>query len=179
MLIVFTGNGKGKTTAAIGQAIRALGHNKRVLVIQFIKGPWKSGEHEFAEKIPVGLRKKFQIIKTGKGFVGILGDKFPISEHKKAAQSSLKLAEKEIKSGKWDLVILDEINVAVGLRLINVGEVLKILENRQRKSASMDVILTGRDAPESFIKVADLATEMKEIKHPFQKGKAAKAAVEF
>lgn len=176
MLIVFTGNGKGKTTAAIGQAIRALGHSKRVLMIQFIKGPWKSGEYEFAEKNSADWKTKFKIVRAGKGFVGILGDKLPLAKHRKAAQNALKLAKKEIKSGKRDLIILDEINVAVNLKLIKAASVLKILKNLPEEKT---IILTGRDAPKSFIKAADLATEMKEIKHHFQRGRAAKAGVEF
>ncbi|MBI5079254.1 cob(I)yrinic acid a,c-diamide adenosyltransferase [Candidatus Wolfebacteria bacterium] len=184
MIIVFTGNGKGKTTAALGQAIRALGQKKRVLMIQFIKGPWKSGEDYFAAKLKIQLLRskspeghsRFQIIKSGKGFVKILGDKLPFSAHRKAAAAGLKTAEKAIRSGKWDLIIFDEINVAVGLKLIKAAEVLKILQNLPETKT---VILTGRDAPKSFIKIADLVTEMKEIKHPFQKNKAAEKGVDF
>lgn len=175
MLIVFTGNGKGKTTAAIGQAIRSLGHNKRVLMIQFIKGDWETGEKRFPKKFKI-QNSRFKILTLGRGFVGILGDKLPFAEHKKTARNALKLAEQKIKSEKWDLIILDEINVAVNLKLIKAAAVLKILKKLPEEKT---IILTGRDAPKSFIKAADLATEMKEIKHPFRKGKAAKAAVEF
>lgn len=191
MLIVLTGNGKGKTTSALGQAVRALGHNKRVLMIQFIKGPWESGEENFFKKFP-RLASHFQLIKCGKGFVGILGDKLPFAEHKKAAQKALKLAQQAINppagGRKWDLLILDEINVAAHLKLIKAADVLKIVKSicghSRHSNVSVDsnrvnVILTGRNAPKSFIKAADLATEMKEIKHPFRKGKTAKAAVEF
>lgn len=173
MLIVFTGNGKGKTSAALGQAMRALGQSKKVLMIQFIKGGWISGEHKFAEKFQIP-KSKFQIIPAGKGFVGICGDKLPFSVHKKAAQNALNLAKKAIKSKKWDLIILDEINVAVNLELIKASEVLKIL-----KSPSVDMILTGRSASKSFIQKADLVTEMKEIKHHFKKGQIAKKGIEF
>ncbi|MEE8131859.1 MAG: cob(I)yrinic acid a,c-diamide adenosyltransferase [Candidatus Paceibacterota bacterium] len=180
MIIVFTGNGKGKTTAAFGQAIRALGQGKKVLIIQFIKGSFRSGEEFFT--------KKLRIIKGGKGFVGILGDKLPFSEHKKAAQKTLKLAAQKIKSKKYDLIVLDEINVAVNLKLIKEIDVLKILKGIRtnlRQSASnlrqsaLVVILTGRSAPKSFIKQADLVTEMKEVKHPFKKGVRAKKGIEF
>ena len=173
MIIVFTGNGKGKTTAALGQAIRVLGQDKRVLMIQFIKSGMVSGEHKFLEKFKV-IQSKFQIISTGKGFVKILDDKTSFSVHKKAAQDALKLAQKAILSKKWDLIILDEINVAVGLKLVKASDVLKIL-----KPATADIILTGRGAPKIFIKYADLVTEMKEIKHPFQKGQLAKMGVDF
>lgn len=174
MVIVFTGNGKGKTTAALGQAVRALGRGKKVLAIQFIKN-LESGEHLFFEKIPASLKSKIKIIPAGKGFVEILGDRLPLSEHKKAAQNALKLAGKEILDGKWDLVILDEINVAASLKLIKEKDVLNILLHKSMPV----VILTGRGAPKSFIKKADLVTEMKEIKHPFKKGIAAQIGIEF
>ena len=167
MILIFTGNGKGKTTASLGQAMRALGHEKKVLIIQFIKGPWESGEHLFAEKLLI-TNSQLSIKKTGKGFVGILGDKLPFKEHKKSAQDGLKLAEKSITSKKYDLIILDEINNAVDLKLIKVSEVLKILKKFPKDK---DIILTGRNAPKSFIKIADIVTEMKEIKHIFQKNK--------
>ncbi len=185
MIIVFTGNGKGKTTAALGQAIRAIGNGKKVLMVQFIKGPWESGEHLFLKKFQIP-NSKFQIRRTGRGFVGILGDKLPLNAHKKSAQEGLKLAAKEIKSKKWDLVILDEINNAVGLKLLRAADVLKIIKpisvdqrKNQHQSASVDVILTGRNAPKSFIKIADIATEMKEIKHIYRKGALAKRGIEF
>ncbi len=183
MIIVFTGNGKGKTTAALGQAIRALGRGKRVLMLQFIKNS-ESGEHLFLKSLSAKggsasggkfPASRFKIIPAGKGFVKILGDKLPLSEHKKAAQAALKLAKKEIAGKKRDLIILDEINVAADLGLVKVADVLKILP---RKSLPV-VILTGRGAPKSFIKAADLVTEMKEIKHPFKKGAAAQVGVEF
>ena len=173
MIMIFTGNGKGKTTAALGQAIRALGQNKKAVVIQFIKGPWISGEDYFVKNSAV---KNLKIIKTGKGFVKIAGDKLPFSEHRKAAKNGLILAEKMIKK-KNDLIILDEVNNAVDLKLISANDVLKILNNLPGEK---DVILTGRNAPKSFIRKADLVTEMKEIKHPFQKDKhSMKKGIEY
>ncbi|TRZ64664.1 MAG: cob(I)yrinic acid a,c-diamide adenosyltransferase [Spirochaetia bacterium] len=176
MIIVFTGNGKGKTTAALGQAVRALGRGRKVLIIQFIKN-FESGEHLFFKKIQaLSFGTKIKIIPAGKGFVKILGDKLPLSEHKKAAQNALKLAKKEILGGKWELIILDEINVAVGLKLIKAFDILKVITFHK---SALVVILTGRGAPKSFIKKADLVTEMKEIKHPFKKGASAQIGVEF
>ena len=176
MILVFTGNGKGKTTAALGQAMRALGQGKRVLIIQFIKGPWKTGEDLFAKKLRV-TGYKLQVIKTGKGFVKILGDKLPFKEHQKSAQEGLQLAKKSIASKKYDLIILDEINNAVDLKLVSAKDALKIIKFLPKKT---DLILTGRNAPKAFIKIADLVTEMKEIKHPFQKNKkSARVGVEF
>lgn len=174
MIIVFTGNGKGKTTAALGQAARALGQGKKVLIIQFIKNV-STGEHKFFKQ---SANRKAQIVikKTGKGFVKILGDKLPFSEHKKAAQKALKLAAQKIKSKKYDLIILDEINVAVNLKLLKATDILKIIKNLPEEKV---IILTGRNAPKSFIKVADIATEMKEIKHQFKKGRVAKKGIEY
>lgn len=181
MITIFTGNGKGKTTAALGQAMRALGRGKKVLIIQFIKN-CESGEHLFFKKIQAAeFGIKIKIIPAGKGFVKILGDKLPLSEHKKAAQSALKLAKKEILSGKWDLIIFDEVNVAVSLKLIKAVDVLNIISPCESALCSHGsvFVLTGRGAPKSFIKKADLVTEMKEIKHPFKKGVQAQIGVEF
>lgn len=171
MIIVYTGNGKGKTTASLGQAIRALGEGKKVLMIQFIKGPWISGEDIFISKIK-NKKSKFQIIKGGKGFVGIMGDRLPRSIHKKAAKESLKLADKAISDKRYDLVILDEVNVAINLKLISEKDVIKTV----KKAANISVILTGRNAPKKIIDLADIATEMKEIKYKF---KPAKEGVEY
>ncbi len=164
MIIVYTGNGKGKTTSALGQAMRSLGEGKKVIMIQFIKGPWISGEDIFISKIK-NQNLKFKIIKGGKGFVGIMGDQLPRSTHKKAAQKTLKLAQRTIMSKKYELVILDEVNVAVGLKLISETEVLKMLKKTPR---GVDVILTGRGAPKKFVDLAEIATEMKEIKYKFR-----------
>ncbi len=173
MLIVFTGNGKGKTTAALGQALRSIGEGKRVLMIQFIKGPWKSGEDESARL----LAPNFKLVKMGKGFVGILGDKLPREEHAKAAEEALAYAKQEIESGQWDIVILDEINNAVHLNLIPKEMVLELINLSTNKLGNL--ILTGRDAPPEFIERADLVTEMMDIKHPFEKGIKAKRGLEY
>lgn len=179
MILVFTGNGKGKTTAALGQAVRALGRGKRVFMIQFIKGPWKSGEDEFAEKF-ASTSDNFLFRKMGLGFVGILGDSLPREEHEKAARNALDFFKTELnkteKGEAWDVMILDEINNAIALNLITVESVLDALKNVPSEKI---VLLTGRDAPPEFIEIADLVTEMKEIKHPFAKGKMGKVIVEF
>lgn len=176
MIAVFTGNGKGKTTAALGQAMRALGDGKRVLMVQFIKGPWESGEDIFLKEFQIS-KFKFQITKTGRGFVGILGDKLPIEEHRKAAEEGLALAQKEIESGNWDIVILDEINNAVALGLVAKECVLELLKTKSYNLQA--IILTGRDAPREFIDLADLVTEMQDAKHPFEHGIKAKRGLEY
>jgi cob(I)alamin adenosyltransferase len=175
MIVVFTGNGKGKTTATIGQMIRAAGQGKKSVMFQFIKGPWISGEHKFLNKYKA-LKGKLEIYRGGKGFVGILGDKLPIEIHKKAAEDTLKKVAETIKSKKWDIVALDEVNVAVSLNLIKASEVLKVIKDEPQK---MIIVLSGQHAPKSFIKRADLVTEMREIKHPFSGREKAKVGFEF
>src|SRR3989344_2203225 len=180
MLIIYTGKGKGKTTAALGSACRALGQGKRVLMIQFIKSPeWKSGEDYFFQKFQfAGWRtnSKFQILKAGLGFISILGDKKPISAHGQAAKKALAFARGAIAGGKYDMIVLDEINAAVDLKLLKASDALKVLKQTPKE---MILIFTGRGAPKSFIRKADLVTEMREVKHPFQKGKRALPGVEF
>ncbi|MBU6414735.1 cob(I)yrinic acid a,c-diamide adenosyltransferase [Patescibacteria group bacterium] len=176
MIIVFTGNGKGKTTAALGQAIRAIGEGKKVLMVQFIKGPWKSGEDESAKL----LAPNFKLVKTGKGFVGIMGDMLPREEHQEAAEEGLALARREIESGNWDIVILDEINNAVSLSLISKEKVLELINSLNSATHQPEhLILTGRDAPQEFIDAADLVTEMRDIKHPYEKGIKGKRGLEY
>lgn len=172
-ILVFTGNGKGKTTAALGNALRLLGAGKQAVMVQFIKGPWESGEHISA----IRLTPDFKIIRTGKGFVGILGDKLPLAEHQKAAEEGLKLARKEIASGKYHLLILDEIHNAIKLSLLPLSYVLAFLDYAKDKVEY--VITTGRDAPEEIIDRADLVTEMRDVKHPFNGGKKAEKGLDF
>jgi cob(I)alamin adenosyltransferase len=192
MLIVFTGNGKGKTTAALGQAVRVIGRGKRVLFVQFIKGPWRSGEDEFVSKLKVqkanlaatdqqllaGLENlyDFEIKKLGLGFVGILGDSLPKERHAEAAREALAYARAEIERGDRDLIVLDEVNVATSLGLLRPAEVLEAVRDVLPERL---VVLTGRGAPQEFIDAADLATEMREIKHPYNSGNMAKITVEF
>jgi cob(I)alamin adenosyltransferase len=175
MIIVFTGNGKGKTTASLGQMMRVLGRGRAALMIQFIKGSWTSGEDLFAEtfKIP---DSKFKIRKMGLGFVGILGDKLPKEEHQKAAEAALEFFKKELADAKWHLMVLDEINNAVSLGLLTVAQVVEAIKDFPEEKL---LILTGRDAPKEFIELADLATEMKELKHPYNDFKLGKNTVEF
>ncbi len=182
MLIIFTGDGKGKTTASLGQAVRAVGRGKNVLMIQFIKGPWQSGE-DFVEmkrhsdpatSSGQAAKGSFELKKMGLGFVGILGDQLPKDEHAKAAKKALEYFKEELP--KRDLVILDEVNVAVSLGLISTAEVLEEIKNLPKEKL---VIMTGRGAPQEFIAAADLVTEMKDVKHPFWDGKLGKVGVEF
>ena len=173
MLYVFTGNGKGKTTAALGTAMRAVGEGKRVIMVQFIKGPWKSGEDVFA----TGLEPRFKLVKKDKGFVGILGDTLPREEHISAAEDALAYAQKEAESGNWDIIILDEVHNAVHLGLITKEDVCDFLD--AVGDTLEHIILTGRDAVQEIIDRADLVTEMRDIKHPYHKGVKAKRGLEY
>ncbi len=173
MLLAFTGNGKGKTTAALGNALRLLGAGKQAIMIQFIKGTWDSGEHNSALR----LAPDFKIIKTGKGFVGILGDNLTIDEHRDAAEMGILTARKEIAHGKYHLLILDEIHNAIALGLIPLSYVMAFLDYAKDKVEY--TITTGRDAPKEIIDRADLVTEMLEIKHPYQKGIKATKDLDF
>ena len=171
LIIVHTGNGKGKTTAALGMGLRAWGQGLRVLVIQFIKGGWKYGELMAIEK----LGPNFTIKQMGEGFVkDSQGD--AKQAHLQAAQEALAAAKTELLSGAWDMIILDEINYAVKYGLVAVEDALQLLAS---KPAKLHLILTGRDAHEQIIEQADLVTEMREIKHPYQKGIKAQKGVEF
>jgi cob(I)alamin adenosyltransferase len=173
LVVVYTGNGKGKTTAALGAALRAIGHGYKVAVIQFIKGPgFIYGEEHAAERYIPNL----EIIKKGKGYYKIRGDNVPEEIHRKAAQEGISLAEEKIVSGKYHIVILDEINIAVDKGLLSLEDVFRILDKKPR---SVHVILTGRNAHPALIERADVVTEMKEIKHPFQKGIKAQRGIDY
>ncbi len=165
---VYTGNGKGKTSAALGLAFRALGRGLRIHVIQFLKGHQDYGEHLIADKIP-GL----EITVWGREeFIGNM----PTAGDKVLAQEAIKRSQEIINSGKYDIVILDEVNVALKLGLIKLDDVLEIITS---KPDNLELILTGRGAPQEIVEVADLVTEMKEIKHPFKKGVKARKSIEF
>jgi len=173
MIFVFTGNGKGKTTAALGQALRALGNKKRVLAVQFIKSPeWETGEEEVAKK----LEPDFKLVKKGRGFVGIRGDTLPKEEHARAARQAFAFARQEFASAQWDVLILDEINVALSLGLLELSEVVDFVRTFPKEK---DLILTGRNAPHELFEYADYGTEMREIKHPFEKGQLGKRGLEW
>ncbi len=176
LVLVYTGDGKGKTSAALGNVFRALGHGWKVLVIQFFKGDWPIvfGEIESAK-----AHANLEILQLGKGFVKIMGDKKPFSEHKLAAKEAVEFAKEKIYSGKYDLVVLDEINYAIDYLEIRLVELKDVLEMIERKPAHTHLILTGRNAKPEVIEKADLVTEMKEIKHPFQKGIQAQKGIDF
>ncbi|MHC4138315.1 MAG: cob(I)yrinic acid a,c-diamide adenosyltransferase [Planctomycetota bacterium] len=171
LIIVHTGNGKGKTTAAMGQALRAVGHGLKVLMLQFIKGTWDYGELESIKK----LDPDFKIKPLGKGFIrskSKLNDKETIEN----INQSWEQAEKEILSDSYDMVILDEINYVIDFGLLPVDKMLTLLEKKPKR---LHIILTGRNAHKKVIEKADLVTEMVEIKHQYSKGIKAQKGIEF
>ena len=172
LVIVYTGGGKGKTSAALGLVLRAVGYNHKVCMIQFVKGSWHYGELDSAKR----LAPEFEMITAGKGFVGILDDKSPREDHVKAANDTLEISKEKMMSGKFDVVILDEINYALQLKLLNLDDVIDLIKS---KPSELDLVLTGNHAAEEVIELADLVTEMKEIKHPFKSGIKAKKGIDF
>ena len=171
LLIVYTGNGKGKTTAALGLALRAVGYNWRILMVQFIKGDWKYGELESYKRLAPNLELK----RMGKGFVRILNDNKPFEDHVQAAKAALEFVRENLESD-YDIIILDEINVAIYEGLVSTEEVLEVAQSRPKH---LHLVLTGRYAPQEIIEAADLVTEMREIKHPFQQGILAQPGVDY
>lgn len=169
---MYTGGGKGKTTAALGLALRASGYGRRICMVQFIKGSWRYGEMDSAKM----LGPNFELVPAGKGFVGIIDDTSPRAEHEAAARSALAEAKRRVDSDEYDLVILDEVNYAVGLGLVGIGDVLGVVRGRP---ARLDIVLTGNGAREELIAEADLVTEMKEVKHPYRSGVKAKKGIDF
>ncbi len=169
---VYTGNGKGKTTAALGLALRAISYRKRVLIVQFIKGPWRSGELNIVEK----LKPYLTIHAMGEGFVRILGDKKPIAIHKRAAMGAFTFARTAMLSKKFDVIILDEILVAIMERLLPASIVAGLIT---KKPSKVELVLTGRGASATIIKLADYVSEIKEVKHPFKKGILARETIDY
>lgn len=177
LVIVYTGDGKGKTTAALGCALRALGQGWRVLVLQFFKGDWPMpfGEMEMGKR----LTPQLEIRHVGKGFVKYMGDRKPFEEHLQAARDALQQARDAITSGAYDLIVLDEIIYAIDyaqVRLVGLDDVLGLIE---AKPPHVHLILTGRNAPQAVIDRADLVTEMREIKHPYQQGLPAQVGIDY
>lgn len=168
LLVIRTGDGKGKTTAAVGTAFRALGHGMRVAVIQFIKGKWRTGERKLGEHT-----ENLIWLTMGNGCTIHIAD---ISKDRSAARSAWTKAQEFLHNTELNLLILDEILYAINLDFITGGNVVEALKLR---SPNLHVILTGRNAPAELIGIADLVTEMRMIKHPFQKGEKGQLGLDF
>lgn len=168
LVLIHTGKGKGKSSSAFGVVVRALGWGQKVAVVQFIKGKWKTGERRFFEE-----HGQVTWHTMGEGFTWDTQDK---ERDIAAAQAAFGKAADLIASGDYDLVVLDEINIALRYEYLSVEQVIEALDKRTEKTG---VILTGRDAPEALCDYADLVTEMTEIKHPFKAGIKAQRGVDF
>jgi cob(I)alamin adenosyltransferase len=172
LLIVYTGSGKGKTTCALGAAFRAIGQGLRVLMVQFIKGSWHYGELDTAKMLG---DDKIEIRPMGRGFVKVgPGETDP--EDVRMCREAWEFSREQIQSGKYGLVILDEINYVIGYKMLDAEPVIEALA---RRPEHVHVICTGRNAHPKLIELADLVTEMREIKHPFSKGILAQRGIDY
>jgi len=171
LIIVNTGPGKGKTTAAMGTALRAVGNGMRVLMLQFLKGSWHYGELDAVK----AFGDKFIMKQMGRGFVKV-GTEKPDPEDVRLVEEAWLEAERAIRSGEWDLVVLDEINYAISYGMLDAA---KVVESLKKKPAMVHVILTGRNAHASIVELADTVTEMRELKHAYQKGIMAQRGIEY
>ncbi len=169
LTLVFTGNGKGKSTAAMGLCLRAWGHGFKIYMVQFIKGTWKTGEQQAIAQLDGWERVHY-----GKGFTWL--KRATPEEHRQAAQEALVEARARLTSGDYDIVFLDEVLYALRQNLVDLPDVLDLVAQRP---APVHLILTGRGAPQELIEVADLVTEMCEIKHPYKVGIKAQKGIEF
>ena len=152
--------------------MRAVGHRMYVSVVQFLKGSMATGEARVAER----LAPELEFVSLGRGFVNCCGSTTPLAEHRKAAGKALMLARQRLLSGAWDVLILDEINTAVALGLVDVAEVLDMVK---KKPAKLNLILTGRNVHPELVAVADMVTEMRSIKHPYDSGLPARKGIDF
>ena len=171
LIIVNTGPGKGKTTAAMGTALRAVGNGLKVLMLQFLKGSWHYGELDAVQ----AFGENFVMKQMGRGFVKVGGAETD-PEDVRMVEEAWGEAEKAILSGQWDLIILDEINYAIGYKMLDPAVVAEVL---RRKPEMTHVILTGRNAHPLLVELADTVTEMREVKHAYQKGILAQRGIEY
>jgi cob(I)alamin adenosyltransferase len=171
LIIVNTGPGKGKTTAAMGTALRAVGQGMRVLMLQYIKGSWHYGELDAVKC----FGDKFVMKQLGRGFVKVGGAEAD-PEDIKAVENAWKESEEAILGGQWDMVILDEINYAISYKMLDPERVVEVLK---RKPEMVHVILTGRNAHPAIVDLADTVTEMRQVKHAYEKGVLAQRGIEY
>jgi len=172
-ILINTGKGKGKTTAALGMAIRAAGHGQKVLILQFIKGAWKTGESKFLER----FTPEIEMAQLGTGFYKIEDGKVKVTKKdRQEAKKVFKIAGKKVLSGDYDLIVLDEIINILAYGLLEVRDLIKLLKEKPQKTS---VVLTGRGAHGELIDIADTVSEIKEIKHVYSKGIKAKKGIEY
>ncbi|MDR4507522.1 MAG: cob(I)yrinic acid a,c-diamide adenosyltransferase [Candidatus Brocadiaceae bacterium] len=171
LIIVHTGNGKGKTTAALGLGFRAVGQGMKVLMLQFIKGSQRTGELHTVKR----LEPDFQIVQMGKGFIkacnGIISE-----DIRENVRKSWESAKEAIFSDSYDMVILDEINNVIDYGLVDAEDVISVLKEKPKR---LNLVLTGRNARNTLIEMADMVTDMQEIKHHYKNGVKAQRGIEF
>jgi len=172
LIVVLTGHGKGKTTSALGIALRAAGYDMKTCIIGFMKGDMYSGEIDGIKR----LAPNVELHLTGKGFRGIMGDPYPFEDHRANAQDAMKLAKEKMSTGKYDIIILDEINNAIKLNLVDLPQVLALIDE---KPLLLHMVLTGRDAYAEIINRAHTVTEMKEIKHAYRQGIKPQKGIDY
>jgi cob(I)alamin adenosyltransferase len=172
LVVVLTGYGKGKTSSAVGMVVRACGHGLKVLMIQFMKGDIFTGEWEGIPKMDCDV----ELVPAGMGFCGIQGNPFTHAVHRQSAQQALELAREKIRSGAYDLVVLDEVNNAVNLKLLDPDELLEVIRS---KPPLMHLVLTGRDADPRVIELADTVSEVQEVKHAYRKDIEAQPGIDY
>jgi cob(I)alamin adenosyltransferase len=171
LILINTGPGKGKTTAALGTAFRAVGNGMRVLMLQFLKGSWHYGELDSTK----AFGDNFILKQMGRGFVKVGGAETD-PEDIRLVEAAWNEAREAIMSGEWDMVVLDEINYAIGYGMLDPSAVAETLRNRPEM---VHVILTGRNAHPTLVEIADTVTEMREVKHAYQKGILAQRGIEY
>jgi len=171
LIIVNTGPGKGKTTAAMGTALRAVGQGMKVLMLQFLKGSWHYGELDAVK----AFGDNFVMKQMGRGFVKVGGAE-PDPEDVKMVEEAWNESREAILSGKWDLVVLDEINYAISYGMLDPA---KVVDTLKQKPEMVHVILTGRNAHPTIIELADTVTEMRQVKHAYEKGVEAQRGIEY
>lgn len=162
LVVVITGNGKGKTTSAMGMVLRACGHGLRSCIIQFMKGDLYTGEWDGVKL----LGELVELHATGMGFCGIQGNPYSHAEHRANAQAAIKLVRTKIATGRFDIIILDEINNALQLKLIDLEQVVDLIKDKPER---LHLVLTGRNARPEVLALADTVSEVREIKHAYQK----------
>lgn len=162
LVVVITGNGKGKTTSAMGMVLRASGHGFRSCIIQFMKGDLYTGEWDGVKR----LDDLVELHATGMGFCGIQGNSYTHAEHRASAQAAIELAREKLVSGNYEVIVLDEINNALKLKLVDLEQVVALIK---AKPAMVHMVLTGRDAHTEIIELADTVSEVNEIKHAYRK----------
>ena len=171
LILINTGPGKGKTTAAMGTALRAIGNGMKVLMLQFLKGSWHYGELDAVE----AFNGSFVLKQMGRGFVKIGGAETD-PEDIRMVEEAWQEARQAILSGEWDMVVLDEINYAISYGMLDPA---KVVETLQQRPEMVHVILTGRSAHPSLVEIADTVTEMREVKHAYEKGILAQRGIEY